>query len=213
MIPISIMAGWVTSVAYVSALSLWALLSGHWSAWQAARVEVCPRGCRGAGRRPDGRRDGDRSRRNLNRRPARWSRQTSGREEDGRAEARVRPARPFHGEMTRSSSGAKMPVRDVSGAGVSRGQHGNANGHESRNDLQQLDAVDAHEAEERVVALLEIASSVLHLDGGELAPQNLNQEVARPTGGFQDTRVDAFGLGLNEVKHCLDHPRGVKISP
>jgi hypothetical protein len=28
------------SVVYVSALSLWALVSGHWSAWQAARVEV-----------------------------------------------------------------------------------------------------------------------------------------------------------------------------
>lgn len=40
MIPISIAAGWLTSVAYVSALSLWALVSGHWSAWQAARVEV-----------------------------------------------------------------------------------------------------------------------------------------------------------------------------
>jgi hypothetical protein len=40
MIPISIMTGWVTSVTYVSALSLWALVSGHLSAWQAARVEV-----------------------------------------------------------------------------------------------------------------------------------------------------------------------------
>jgi hypothetical protein len=27
-------------VAFVSALSLWALVSGHWSAWQAVRVEV-----------------------------------------------------------------------------------------------------------------------------------------------------------------------------
>jgi hypothetical protein len=27
-------------VTYVAALSLWALVSGHWSAWQAARVEV-----------------------------------------------------------------------------------------------------------------------------------------------------------------------------
>jgi hypothetical protein len=26
-------------VTYVSALSLWALVAGHWSAWQAARVE------------------------------------------------------------------------------------------------------------------------------------------------------------------------------
>jgi hypothetical protein len=40
MIPVSIATGWVTSVAYVSALSLWALVSGHWAAWQAARVEV-----------------------------------------------------------------------------------------------------------------------------------------------------------------------------
>jgi hypothetical protein len=40
MIPISIATGWVKSVVYVSALSLWALVSGHWSTWQAARVEV-----------------------------------------------------------------------------------------------------------------------------------------------------------------------------
>ena len=39
MIPVSMAMGWLTSVAYVSALSLWALVSGHWSAWQAARVE------------------------------------------------------------------------------------------------------------------------------------------------------------------------------
>ena len=40
MIPVSYEAGWLSSVTYVSALSLWALVSGHWSAWQAARVEV-----------------------------------------------------------------------------------------------------------------------------------------------------------------------------
>jgi hypothetical protein len=40
MIPIAYQAGWLTSVTFVSALSLWALVSGHWSAWQAARVEV-----------------------------------------------------------------------------------------------------------------------------------------------------------------------------
>lgn len=40
MIPISFAAGWLKSVVFVSALSLWALVSGHWSAWQAARVEV-----------------------------------------------------------------------------------------------------------------------------------------------------------------------------
>jgi hypothetical protein len=40
MIPVSIITGWIDSVTYVAALSLWALVSGHWSAWQAARVEV-----------------------------------------------------------------------------------------------------------------------------------------------------------------------------
>ena len=40
MIPVSYFMGWLSSVVYVSALSLWALVSGHWSAWQAARVEV-----------------------------------------------------------------------------------------------------------------------------------------------------------------------------
>ena len=34
------LTGWVTSVTFVAALSLWALVSGHWSAWQASRVEV-----------------------------------------------------------------------------------------------------------------------------------------------------------------------------
>lgn len=40
MIPVSVFTGLISSVEYVSALSLWALVSGHWSAWQAARVEV-----------------------------------------------------------------------------------------------------------------------------------------------------------------------------
>ena len=40
MIPVSVVTGWVNSVTYVSALSLWALVTGHWSTWQAARVEV-----------------------------------------------------------------------------------------------------------------------------------------------------------------------------
>ena len=40
MIPVSIVTHWISSVTYVAVLSLWALVSGHWSAWQAARVEV-----------------------------------------------------------------------------------------------------------------------------------------------------------------------------
>jgi len=40
LIPPAYYFGWLTSITFVSALSLWALVSGHWSAWQAARVEV-----------------------------------------------------------------------------------------------------------------------------------------------------------------------------
>jgi uncharacterized membrane protein len=40
MIPVSILTGWISSVTYVAALSIWALVSGHWSTWQAARIEV-----------------------------------------------------------------------------------------------------------------------------------------------------------------------------
>lgn len=40
MTPISYAMGWLDSVTYVSALSLWALVAGHLSAWQSGRVEV-----------------------------------------------------------------------------------------------------------------------------------------------------------------------------
>jgi hypothetical protein len=39
MIPVSILTGWVTLIEYVSALSIYALVTGHLSTWQAARVE------------------------------------------------------------------------------------------------------------------------------------------------------------------------------
>lgn len=39
-IPISIMTGWVSTVEYVSALSIYALVAAHLSTYAAARVEV-----------------------------------------------------------------------------------------------------------------------------------------------------------------------------
>jgi hypothetical protein len=38
MIPVSIVTGWISSVAYVSALSLWALVASHGAWWAAASV-------------------------------------------------------------------------------------------------------------------------------------------------------------------------------
>lgn len=40
MIPVSIVTHWVNSVEYVAALSIYALITGHLSTWQSARVEV-----------------------------------------------------------------------------------------------------------------------------------------------------------------------------
>ena len=40
MIPLAYYMKWLESVIFVSALSLWALVSGHLAAWQSARVEV-----------------------------------------------------------------------------------------------------------------------------------------------------------------------------
>ena len=53
MIPISLATGWVKSVTYVSALSLWALVSGHWSALagRARRGQPTARRHPGPGRR------------------------------------------------------------------------------------------------------------------------------------------------------------------
>jgi hypothetical protein len=51
MIPVSIFTGWIDSVTYVAALSLWALVPGHWSAWQAARVQSSKRRMPREGRR------------------------------------------------------------------------------------------------------------------------------------------------------------------
>lgn len=39
MIPVSVLTALKDSVPFVVFLSLWALVSGHWSAWQAARAE------------------------------------------------------------------------------------------------------------------------------------------------------------------------------
>jgi hypothetical protein len=39
MVPVSLALGWLESVTYVSALSIYALITGHLSTWQAARVE------------------------------------------------------------------------------------------------------------------------------------------------------------------------------
>jgi hypothetical protein len=40
MIPASLVTGWVKSVTFVSALSLWALVASHGAWWAAASVQV-----------------------------------------------------------------------------------------------------------------------------------------------------------------------------
>ena len=72
---------------------------------------------------------------------------------------------------------------------------------------QQLDAVDAHQREQRVVPLFKVGLAELDFDGGELALQNPDEKVAAPARRLQEAGVDALGLALDKVEHRFDHPR------
>ena len=60
---------------------------------------------------------------------------------------------------------------------------------------------------------LEVGLAELELDGGELALQDLHEEVAAPARRLQEAGVDALGLVLDQVEHRLDHPRGGEDLP
>jgi hypothetical protein len=40
MVPLSILTGWIYSIVFVAAISIYANVAGHLAAWAAARVEV-----------------------------------------------------------------------------------------------------------------------------------------------------------------------------
>ena len=72
----------------------------------------------------------------------------------------------------------------------------------------QLDAVEAHQREQCVVSPLEIGLPVFESHCGQLAPENLHEEVAVPACRLQEARVNALGLAFHEIEHCFHHPRG-----
>jgi len=39
MIPIALATGWIESLVFISAISIYANVAGHFAAWQAARTE------------------------------------------------------------------------------------------------------------------------------------------------------------------------------
>ena len=61
--------------------------------------------------------------------------------------------------------------------------------------------------EKGVVPPLKVGLPVLEFDGGELALQDPDEEVAAPARRLQEAGVNALGLALDEVEHRLDHPR------
>jgi hypothetical protein len=40
MVPVAITTGWIYSIAFISAISIYANVAGHLAAWQASRVET-----------------------------------------------------------------------------------------------------------------------------------------------------------------------------
>jgi len=53
----------------------------------------------------------------------------------------------------------------------------------------------------------------LEFDGGELAPQHLDEEVPAPAGRLQEAGVNPLALSFDEIEHRLDHPRGGEHLP
>lgn len=39
MIPVALITGWIESIVFISAISIYANFAGHFSSWQAARAE------------------------------------------------------------------------------------------------------------------------------------------------------------------------------
>lgn len=39
MVPVALITGWIYSIAFVSAISIYANVASHFSAWQASRAE------------------------------------------------------------------------------------------------------------------------------------------------------------------------------
>lgn len=66
---------------------------------------------------------------------------------------------------------------------------------------QQLDAVDAHQREQRVMPPLKVGPSKLGLDRGQLSPQDLDEKVAASGCGFKKARINAFRLVFDKIEH------------
>jgi hypothetical protein len=78
---------------------------------------------------------------------------------------------------------------------------------------QKFDTIGTHQSEKGVVLPFKAGLPKLELDGGELAPQHLDEEVPAPACRLQKAGVNPLGLSFNKVKHCLDHPRGGEHLP
>ena len=55
---------------------------------------------------------------------------------------------------------------------------------------------------------LEVTLAVPGVDRRELALQNWDEEVTGAARRFEEAGIDALRLGLHEIEHRLNHPRG-----
>jgi len=63
------------------------------------------------------------------------------------------------------------------------------------------------------VPFLKIRLAVAEFNRGELAPQDLHEEIAAPARRFQKARVNALGFVFHKIEHRLYHPRRGKDFP
>jgi hypothetical protein len=71
---------------------------------------------------------------------------------------------------------------------------------------QEFNPVSAHNRQQGVLSPLELGFSKLYLYGGQFTLQDWDKEIPASARRLQETRVNALGLALYQVKHLFDQP-------
>src|ERR1039458_3254945 len=71
---------------------------------------------------------------------------------------------------------------------------------------QDFNPVSTHHCQQCVVSPIKVGLSELSLYGGQLSLQDRDKEIPASARSLQETRVNALGLALHQVKHVFDQP-------
>ena len=78
---------------------------------------------------------------------------------------------------------------------------------------QEFNPVGAHHRQQGVMPPLKVGLAELGLYGGQFALQDGDKKIPASASRLQETRVNALGLALHQVKHVFDQPLRRKHLP